>query len=195
MIVKECPVCDSKHIEIIEKVKKIFVPMAEPAEQKVVVCHCEECGSDIRVSSDSQEEVERKIKEKADESMPSLIAKINAAGISDARMERALDLAPHTVYRWKQGKQISATVLALARYIASQPKLIDFAEEGFADSDCKIDVCSNIDENPLIDIDYAALSRMYQTNQKEYKCADNEIYYNPYSCFGMSNGENVALCN
>ena len=27
--VSECPVCDSKNIEIIHKVKKIFVPMAD----------------------------------------------------------------------------------------------------------------------------------------------------------------------
>jgi hypothetical protein len=145
MDMSECPVCDSKNIEIKEKLKEIFVPMAKPAMQRVLVCHCKDCGSDIRLSSDSQEDVEAKIREKANESMPLLIKKINEAGISDARLERALDLAAHTVNRWKQGTQISAAVLALARLIASQPKLVEFAEEGFADSDMTINVQRPLD--------------------------------------------------
>ena len=114
--------------------------MAKPALQKIRICHCKDCGSDIRLSSDSQEDVEARIKERANESMPSLIKKINKAGISDARLERALDLAAHTVNRWKQGAQISAAVLALTRLIASQPQLVEFAEEGYADSDMKINI-------------------------------------------------------
>ena len=140
MDMSECPVCDSKNIELKEKLKEIFVPMAKPAMQRILVCHCKDCGSDIRLRSDSQEDVEAKIREKANESMPMLIKKINEAGISDARLERALDLAAHTVNRWKQGSQISAAVLALTRLLASQPKLVEFAEEGFADSDMIINI-------------------------------------------------------
>ena len=140
MDVSECPICDSRNIEIKEKLKEVLVPMAKSALQKVRFCHCNDCNSDIRLSSDSHKIVEQRIKEKANESMPSLIEKINKAGYSDARLERALDLAPHTVNRWKQGKKISAAVLALIRFVASQPKLIDFAEEGFADGVLKLNV-------------------------------------------------------
>ena len=194
MDTSECPICDSKNIKIIEKVKKIFVPMAEPALQKVRICHCNDCNSDIRLSSDSQEVVEQRIKEKANESMPSLIEKINNAGYSDARLERALDLAPHTVYRWKQGKQISATVLALARYIASQPKLIDFAEEGFADGDLKVNVESPEEGFPELENDEYLADCLYQPDEAAVTHGENEIdfynYYNP--CF--ANEGAVALC-
>ena len=194
MDTSECPICDSKNIEIKEKIKKVFVPMAEPALQKVRICHCNDCNSDIRLSSDSQEVVEQRIKEKANESMPSLIEKINNAGYSDARLERALDLAPHTVYRWKQGKQISATVLALARYIASQPKLVDFAEEGFADGDLKVNVESPEEGFPELENDEYLADCLYQPDEAAVTHGENEIdfynYYNP--CF--ANEGAVALC-
>ena len=192
--VSECPVCDSKNIEIIHKVKKIFVPMADFANQNVCICHCKECGARIRLDSDSREEVEKQKKIKGDESMPLLIEKINKAGYSDARLERALDLAPHTVYRWKQGKQISATVLALARYIASQPKLIDFAEEGFADSDLKVNVIDSEEELAEKENDEYSADCFYQPDEAAVAHGENEIdfynYYNP--CF--ANEGAVALC-
>lgn len=194
MDMSECPICDSKNIEIKEEVKKVFVPMAEPALQKVRICHCNDCNSDIRLSSDSQKVVEQRIKEKANESMPSLIEKINNAGYSDARLERALDLAPHTVYRWKQGKQISATVLALARYIASQPKLIDFAEEGFADSDLKVNVENPEEDFPELENDEYLKACLYQPDTTSVVHGGNEIdfynYYDPY----VANEGAVALC-
>lgn len=192
--VSECPVCDSKNIEIIHKVKKIFVPMAEFANQNVCVCHCKECGARIRLDSDSREEVEKQKKIKGDESMPSLIEKINNAGYSDARLERALDLAPHTVYRWKQGKQISATVLALARYIASQPKLIDFAEEGFADGDLKVNVESPEEGFPELENDEYLADCFYQPDDTAVVHDKNEIdfcdYCNPCSAYEGA----FALC-
>lgn len=190
----ECPICDSKNIEIKEKIKKIFVPMAEPALQKVRICHCNDCNSDIRLSSDSQEVVEQRIREKANESMPSLIEKINNAGYSDARLERALDLAPHTVYRWKQGKQISATVLALARYIASQPKLIDFAEEGFADGDLKVNVESPEEDSQELENDEYQIDDLYQLDNAADNHGENVIdlyaYCNPCSAYEGA----FALC-
>lgn len=194
MDTSECPICDSKNIEIKEEVKKVFVPMAEPALQKVRICHCNDCNSDTRLSSDSQEVVEQRIKEKANESMPSLIEKINKAGYSEARLERALDLAPHTVYRWKQGKQISATVLALARYIASQPKLIDFAEEGFADSDLKVNVINSEEDSSEIGNDEYLADCLYQPDEAAVTHGENEIdFYNYYNlCF--ANEGAVALC-
>lgn len=185
MDTSECPICDSKNIEIKEEVENVFVPMAEPALQKVRICHCNDCNSDIRLSSDPQEVVEQRIKEKANESMPSLIEKINNAGYSDVRLERALDLAPHTVYRWKQGKQISATVLALARYIASQPKLIDFAEEGFADSDLKVNVGNSEEDFPELENDEYQTDGHYQLGNVAVGHGENVIdlcaYYNPCS--------------
>lgn len=187
--VSECPVCDSKNIEIIHKVKKIFVPMAEFANQNVCVCHCKECGARIRLDSDSREEVEKQKKIKGDESMPSLIEKINNAGYSDARLERALDLAPHTVYRWKQGKQISATVLALARYIASQPKLIDFAEEGFADGDLKVNVENSEDVFSELENDEYQIDDLYQLDNAADNHSENVIdlyaYCNPEGAFAL----------
>ena len=189
MDMSECPICDSKNIEIKEKIKKIFVPMAEPALQKVRICHCNDCNSDIRLSSDSQEVVEQRIKEKANESMPSLIEKINNAGYSDARLERALDLAPHTVYRWKQGKQISATVLALVRYIASQPKLIDFAEDGFADSELKVNVENTETDFSKLEKDEYQTDGLYQLDNVDDNHCENVIdfytYCNPEGAFAL----------
>lgn len=192
--VSECPVCDSKNIEIIHKVKKIFVPMADFANQNVCVCHCKECGAKIRLDSDSHETVEQRIKEKSNESMSSLIEKINSAGYSDARLERALDLAPHTVYRWKQGKQISATVLALARYIASQPKLIDFAEEGYADSDLKVNVINSEEDLSELENNEYLADCLYQPDDAAVVYGGNEIDFDNYYNSCSVNEGAFALC-
>ena len=194
MDTSECPICDSKNIEIKEEVKKVFVPMAEPALQKVRICHCKDCNSDIRLSSDSQDVVEQRIKEKSNESMSSLIEKINSAGYSDARLERALDLAPHTVYRWKQGKQISATVLALARYIASQPKLIDFAEEGYADSDLKVNVINSEEDLSELENNEYLADCLYQPDDAAVVYGGNEIDFDNYYNSCSVNEGAFALC-
>lgn len=132
---KKCPVCNSENIEIKKDYRKILVPFAEPVFQEVSVCHCQDCLSDILLDSESKKAVQNRIAEHARESVPALLKKVNENGYSDSRIERALNLAPHTINRWKQGRQVSAAAVALSRFISIYPDLILVAESGYKTSD------------------------------------------------------------
>lgn len=126
-----CPVCDSKNIELKIELREVSVPMAEPTFQNINLCHCNDCLSDILIDADAPKKVQLRILEKAKESISNLIKKINESGYNDSRVERAFTLAPHTINRWKQGKQVSAAAIALSRCIALLPELVESAETGF----------------------------------------------------------------
>lgn len=131
MTTKFCPVCDSDNIEIKKDYRKLVVPFAEPVLQEISVCHCKDCLSDILLESEPKKIVQNKILERSKESVPELLKKVNECGYSDSRLERALNLAPHTINRWKQGSQVSAAAIALSRFISILPELTLVAESGF----------------------------------------------------------------
>ena len=131
MTTKTCPVCDSNNIEIRKEYRKLFVPFTDSVLQEISVCHCKDCQADILLESEPKKIVQNRILERAKESVPSLLKKVNEEGYSDSRLERALCLAPHTVNRWKQGSQVSAAAIALSRFICILPELTLVAEAGF----------------------------------------------------------------
>ncbi|MCQ2195870.1 MAG: hypothetical protein MJZ28_13110 [Paludibacteraceae bacterium] len=131
MTTKFCPVCDSENIEIKKDFRRLVVPLAEPVLQEISVCHCNDCMSDILLDSESKKNVQNRILERAKESVPELLKKVNENGYSDSRLERALGLAPHTINRWKQGSQVSAAAIALSRFMSILPELTLVAEAGF----------------------------------------------------------------
>lgn len=131
MTTKLCPVCDSNNIEIKKEYRKLFVPFTDSVLQEISVCHCKDCLADILLDSEPKKIVQSRILERAKESVPSLLKKVNEEGYSDSRLERALSLAPHTVNRWKQGSQVSAAAIALSRFMSILPELTLVAESGF----------------------------------------------------------------
>jgi hypothetical protein len=133
-MITKCPVCDSENIEIKKDFRPLIVPLAEPVQQEISVCHCNDCVSDILLDSESKKVVQSRILERAKESVPTLLKKVNECGYSDSRLERALGLAPHTINRWKQGTQVSAAAIALSRFVSILPELTLVAEAGFDES-------------------------------------------------------------
>ena len=127
----KCPVCDSENIEIKKDYRKLTVPFAESVLQEISVCHCKDCLSDILLDSEPKKIVQSRMLERAKESVPALLKKVNENGYSDSRLERALSLAPHTINRWKQGVQLSAAAIALSRFMSILPELTLAAEAGF----------------------------------------------------------------
>lgn len=130
-MITKCPVCDSENIEIKKDYRKLPVPFAAPVLQEISICHCKDCLSDILLDSEPKKAVQGKILERAKESTPALLKKINENGYSDSRLERALNLAPHTINRWKQGVQLSAAAIALSRFMSILPELTLAAEAGY----------------------------------------------------------------
>ena len=85
-------------------------------------------------------------------------------------------------------------MLALARYIASQPKLIDFAEEGFADGDLKVNVESPEEDSQELENDEYQIDDLYQLDNAADNHGENVIdlyaYCNPCSAYEGA----FALC-
>lgn len=131
--VNKCPVCDSTQIQIIDCVREIKVPFAEPVKQKQTICQCGDfnCGADIRLWSESSKVIKRRIYASAKRSIPKLLKEVNNKGYVDSRIERALYLEEGVIKKWKLGKGITPEIVALVRYIYMNPDSIRFAEEGF----------------------------------------------------------------
>ena len=112
-MITKCPVCDSENIEIKKDYRTLIVPLAEPIQQEISVCHCKDCLSDILLDSEPRKAVQNRILERAKESVPALLKRVNESGYSDCRLERALGLAPHTINRSRGLKCLLLRLLCL----------------------------------------------------------------------------------
>ncbi|WP_295068228.1 hypothetical protein [uncultured Fibrobacter sp.] len=171
----KCPICGSDNIEIKKDIKSIRVPLAEPVQQNFVYCHCKDCLADVLIESESKKEMAKKSFDSGKASMPLLIDKVKKSGIPDTRLERALRLAPHTVSRWKQGKQVSAAVMALTRYLAIMPELVEIAEKGFDEKFARKKIISKTFEK----------IKEYDDSFQAYYC-ENEFGYH-FKCSALKN--------
>jgi hypothetical protein len=59
-MITKCPVCDSENIEIKKDYRTLIVPLAEPIQQEISVCHCKDCLSDILLDSESRKAVQNR---------------------------------------------------------------------------------------------------------------------------------------
>lgn len=188
MITNFCPVCDSENIEIKKDYRKLLVPFAEPVLQEISVSHCNDCMSDILLESEAKKSVQNKILEHAKKSVPNLLKKVNESGYSDSRLERALELAPHTINRWKQGCQVSAAAIALSRFMSILPELTLVAEAGFNEAFARNAILKKtVDKIKTVDStvksfyvstgDYMAAGIMALNNSKDTE--NSELTYHP----------------
>ena len=131
--VKECPVCDSKNIEICKGIRPIEVPFAATVYQKHGWCQCKskDCGAPIRIWTESAKVVKKRIFKSAKDSIPTLLKHINDCGFCDSRIERALYLKEGIISKWKKKKKITPEVIALVRLLYINPDLVRISEERF----------------------------------------------------------------
>lgn len=156
---QDCPVCGEKNQPVIVKKKDIFVPMAAAAHQLENILQCNKCGAHVRVASETQEEVEDRIWRRSIASIPSLVETVNKAGYTNERVEKAFDLDKGILAAasewWKlehldvdmenacafaNRNLVGRYLVALLRLVATCPKLVELAEEGFETSTLGISV-------------------------------------------------------
>jgi hypothetical protein len=147
---RECPVCGAKDQPVIVKKKDIFVPMGAAAHQLENILRCNQCGAKVRIASESQETVEDRIWRRSIASIPKMVETVNKAGYTNERVEKAFDLDKgilvaasewwklenmepdmETACAFANRNLVGKYLVALLRLVASNPKLVEFAEEGF----------------------------------------------------------------
>lgn len=126
-----CELCDSINVSVSEEQSFVQVPLTEPIQQILKVCKCHDCGAETVLESEPSKSIRVKAFEQGKKSIAHLFQHVNECGFTDARIERVLGLSPHTLNRWKEGKKVSASALALSRFIALFPELVFVAETGF----------------------------------------------------------------
>ena len=125
---KTCPSCGSKNIEVLSKDKVVSIPLSNALSYKATIDRCRDCdmkGDFLRVN---ETQINSLLEQGKKSSMESLInGLVRNNGYSMAYMERAFDLAPRTMMRWKDGK-FSDSALALIRITSTYPWIVEVAD-------------------------------------------------------------------
>jgi hypothetical protein len=105
--------------------------MAEAVSYSERIDTCLECQTEGDFLNENDAKIEEVLAEARKASAKGLIESLAADGISMAFFERALELAPRTLARWKSGAS-SASSLALLRFVRTFPWLLRVGEESFS---------------------------------------------------------------
>ena len=127
----QCVACLSKDITFENRIKRVDVPFAGYITYNTMIAHCNSCNTDIRLGSDSQEEVEKQILEASINSIPGLLIDLNRRGYSDDRLERCFNLGKGKIKKWKDREELQPEDIALIRLLYMLPELIKVAENGY----------------------------------------------------------------
>lgn len=118
-----CDVCGSDQFETVKKPCALKVPLGPEASYNQTLSVCKNCGEATDITPENERTKAIAVAEK--QSLESMINFIVGQGNSLANIERALDLPPGTISRWKSGQEPSAAGLTLLRFIRVYPWLLD----------------------------------------------------------------------
>lgn len=127
-----CPACGSVNIETAPKQGQTRAPYATPVSYETVANHCLDCGEEGDFANQNEAAIQLARKDVRNGSIEPIIEYLSQHGVSMAYFERALDLPPHTVARWKNEKKCSAPSIALMRLIRTFPWLLEVAASDYA---------------------------------------------------------------
>jgi len=127
----KCPACGSSDVATSYRESTIHIPLAEVVSYRERIDTCHECQTEGDFLKENDGKIDEVLAEARKASANSLIESLAADGISMASFERALELAPRTLARWKSGA-CSASSLALLRLVRTFPWLLQVAEESFS---------------------------------------------------------------
>lgn len=124
---RTCPECCSP-CEVCKTEQTRAIPFGEVRWEQSVL-HCPSCGyNEPLETADSL--LQAAIEKGRDESVRTMLTSLKNEGIPMAQLERSLGLAPRTAHHWKGGTH-SAGVLALLRFVATYPWLVEVARLDF----------------------------------------------------------------
>lgn len=125
-----CPSCGSKELATDTSKKLYPIVYGKPAEWAEIVYHCLACGESGDFSDDNDSLAEKAIELAKKQSVNIMLDSLVERGLKMTYLERAFELPPKTIARWKVGGS-SASSIALIRIIRTFPWIIDVADAHF----------------------------------------------------------------
>jgi hypothetical protein len=125
-----CPACGSTDIETTIRKDSLQKFYDEPVEyeERIDCCLiCKECGD---FSGENESHIIAAIEIAKKQILNKMVDDLSKIGIKMAYVERALNLPPRTINRWKGGESSAASV-ALLRTIRTYPWILEVADAGF----------------------------------------------------------------
>jgi hypothetical protein len=131
---KKCPICGSE--DVTEKVneQQLSLPYGDDSTFKVTELYCDECEEFTIDRESSDEALSEALASGKMDSVNRMLDFLSENGVTNAYLERALDLPVRTVARWKKGK-FSASSLALLRMVRTFEWLLEVAEVNYREPD------------------------------------------------------------
>ena len=125
-----CPSCGSDQLKITTRNESLPIVYGRPAEWTEIVAHCLVCDESGDFSGENDSKIEKAIDKAKKQSVKSMLDSLSAIGLTMAYLERALELSPRTIARWKAGKS-SASSITLLRIIRTFPWIVDIADHNY----------------------------------------------------------------
>jgi hypothetical protein len=125
-----CPACGAT--KIVTKTNRTTLPKVfnEPVEYEERIDCCEICGECGDFAGENEPHILAAMEVAKKRVINHVIDDLSKNGIKMAYFERALDLPPRTVSRWKNG-ECSASSVALLRTIGAYPWILEVADSDF----------------------------------------------------------------
>ena len=125
-----CPSCGSNNINTSTADKQLAIPFNPPIPYKTIVNHCAECDETGDFFNENENTLTSILDQGKKSSMDLMIKTLTTNNYSMAYIERAFDLSPRTMMRWKRG-EFSDSALALMRTVSIFPFVIDVVDSQF----------------------------------------------------------------
>jgi hypothetical protein len=127
---KKCPICGSEDVEERTTERRLSLPYGPDSTYKAVELYCEDCEEFTTDREGSDEARSQALASCKTASLNAMLDYFSERGITNAYLERALDLPVRTVARWKGGKY-SASSLALLRMVRTFEWLLEVAQANY----------------------------------------------------------------
>lgn len=126
----QCPACGSTDVSVHHDVQHLSLPYSNCISFNRETHRCNACGEEGDFYSVNDNELERVESIARRDSIERMLEFLAGKDLKMAYMERALDLPPRTMMRWKSGS-CSNSSIALLRFIRTYPWLLGVAESKF----------------------------------------------------------------
>ena len=125
-----CPACGSTELSLAREHRKERAPFGPQVQYNAAFYECSLCGEAGDFSNRNDEPAIQARRDSASQSLVPMLNALSKQGLTNAYIERALELPSRTLSRWKTG-ELAASSVALLRLVRTFPWLLRVAESNY----------------------------------------------------------------
>lgn len=125
-----CPVCGSTSVSHAGEIRREHAPYGPEIQYTATSFRCNTCGEFGDFLNTNDQLAEQAMADSISQSVSLALKSLSDQGLSNAYIERALELPSRTISRWKAGEQTAATI-ALLRIVRTFPWVLRVAENKY----------------------------------------------------------------